>query len=191
MFLLRKHFHLFRPGIRAVGLRAGVANEVSLPIEAGDEHGPIVVIAAGLVVRKHWRLPPLRRHVTKALTKTTIAKLGGTAEELNRIVCAERSDRRRHRPEVFIAQRQDVRPHQGSLARLRAAVRKTYFQPCSVADLEALVFCSASHASASAPLRKIRLTRKYSSASVSNILIMPKSASFVATIAHASKRVRR
>lgn len=102
---VRIRLNLFRPGIRAVRLRASVANEVPLPIEAGDEHGPIVVIAAGLVVRKHWRLSPLRRHVTQALTKATIAKLGGAAEELNRIVCAERGDRGRHRPEVFIAQR--------------------------------------------------------------------------------------
>ena len=105
MFLLRKHFNLFRPGIRAVRLRAGIANKIPLAVEAGDEHRAIVMITAWLIVRKDGNLSPFRRHIAQAFTETTGAKLGGAAEELNRIVCAERSDRGRHRPEVFIAQR--------------------------------------------------------------------------------------
>jgi hypothetical protein len=54
-----------------------------LAIQIRNKHGTIVRITPRLIVGKHRRLATLRRDVSEAFAETTLAKLLGTAKELN------------------------------------------------------------------------------------------------------------
>lgn len=54
-----------------------------MPIETGNEHRAIVLIAAGLVAGKNRRLIPFGGHIAEPFTETAGAKLGGTSKELD------------------------------------------------------------------------------------------------------------
>jgi len=106
----------FASAFGAVGLRAGVTDEIALPVQAGNEHGTVMVVATRLVGRNLRRLSPLRSYVSQTFAETAPAKFGRTAEELDRIIRAEGRRGHLHRPVMLVTQRQYVRPHQPSLA---------------------------------------------------------------------------
>ena len=95
----------------AIRFRAGVMNHVALPVQAGDEHRPAMVIATRLVGRKLRRLSPLRSHVSQPLAEAAPAELRRAAEEINAIVRVIRRAERLHRPKVLVTKRQNVAPH--------------------------------------------------------------------------------
>jgi hypothetical protein len=95
---------LLRACVGAIRLRACIAHEVALAIEAGDEHGAIVVIAPWLVGGEDRRLTPLGRHISEPLTEAARTEFGGATKKFNGVVRAERRDCRRHGPKVLVAQ---------------------------------------------------------------------------------------
>ena len=95
----------------AIRLRTSVFHQITLAVEAGNEHGAPVQIATGLAVQNRWRRALYRRAVTQALAKTAVAELISTDEEFDGIVGAEGRHAEFHGPEVFIAKRKDIGTH--------------------------------------------------------------------------------
>src|SRR5713226_5909142 len=93
----------FASAFGAVGLWAGIANEITLPVQAGNEHGTVMVVATRLVGRNLRQLRPFRSYVSQALAETAAAKFGGTAKKLNRIISAEWRRGHLHRPIMLVA----------------------------------------------------------------------------------------
>ena len=69
--------------LTAVLLRAGVADHVTLPVQAADEHGPPMLFAARLICADDWRLIASGRDVSQAFAKTALAELSRTPEKFN------------------------------------------------------------------------------------------------------------
>lgn len=110
-------------GFWTTRLGAGISNQVPLPVQAGNEHGPAVVIAAWLVGRDIRRFSPFWCDISQALAEAAAAKLRCAPEEFNRIICTEGGGRRLHCAVMFIAQRENVGPHRLSLASQRQLSR--------------------------------------------------------------------
>jgi hypothetical protein len=122
----------FCAGFGATRFRTSVPNQVPLPVETGNEHRSAVVIASRLVGRDAGRLAPFRGYIPQSFTKTAPAEFGSATEELNGVVCAVRCARRFHRAKVFVAQRENVRPHRSSLASF-FRIREQLFAPVASA----------------------------------------------------------
>jgi hypothetical protein len=122
----------FCAGFGATRFRTSVPNQVPLSVETGNEHWSAVVIASRLVGRDAGRLAPFRGHIPQSFTKTAPAEFGSATEELNGVVCAVRCARRFHRAKVFVAQRENVRPHRSSLASF-FRIREQLFAPVASA----------------------------------------------------------
>lgn len=105
-----------RTCLMTMGFGAGKTDQVPLAVQAGNEHGPVVVIAVRLIGRHQRWFPPFRCHITEALAKTAFTELLSTAEELDRVVGTEGRRGGLHRAKMLVAQRQDVSPHRPSLA---------------------------------------------------------------------------
>jgi hypothetical protein len=78
-----------------------------------------MLIATGLVTRNNRRLVPDGGYIAQGFTEATLAEFVGAAEEVDRIVDAERGKQELHRPIMLVAQGQDVGPH-GPILALRA-----------------------------------------------------------------------
>jgi hypothetical protein len=102
--------------LRAALLWTGVAQDIVLPVQAGDKHGPAVLFAAWLVAGNDRLQVSSRGCVAQGFAEATLAELIGTAEEFDRIVDVERGKQEFHCSIVLVAQRQDVRPHGAILA---------------------------------------------------------------------------
>jgi hypothetical protein len=87
-----------------------------LPVEAGNEHGAIVLIAPWLIGGQERRFTALGCHISQPLAEAAVTKLGRTTEKFKGIVGAKGRDTSLHGAVVFIAERQDVGPHGLSLA---------------------------------------------------------------------------
>ncbi len=70
-----------------------------------------MAIALGLVAGYKGCFRSLRGHVSEALAETAATKFLGAAEEFNRIIEAEGSNRELHGPVMLVAQREQVRSH--------------------------------------------------------------------------------
>lgn len=97
--------------LRAARLRAGVGYAVVLPVEAENEHGTAVHVAARLVGSDLGREIALGVDVSDALAETAAAELLGAAEEIDGVVETVGSDAGFHGPEMLVTEREDVRPH--------------------------------------------------------------------------------
>jgi hypothetical protein len=78
-----------------------------------------MLIATGLVPGNDGRLVPDGGYIAERFAEATLAEFVGAAEEVDRIVDAERGKEELHRPIMLVAQRQDVGPH-GPILALRA-----------------------------------------------------------------------
>jgi hypothetical protein len=103
-------------GLSTARLRTHIPEDIPLPVQTGDKHGPAVLFAAWLVAGDHGRLVPSWSRVAQGFAEATLAELIGAAEKLHRIVDVEWGKQELHRPIMLVAQRQDVGPHGPSLA---------------------------------------------------------------------------
>jgi hypothetical protein len=69
--------------LTAVLLRAGVADHVTLPVQAANEHGPPMLVTTRLICADEWRLIASGRDVSQAFAKTALAELSRTPEKFN------------------------------------------------------------------------------------------------------------
>ena len=74
------------------GFDAGAADSVVLAVEADDEYGAAVHVAARLAGNEYGRFAPFWSYVSHALAKAAAAELLRTAKELNRVIGAEGGD---------------------------------------------------------------------------------------------------
>ena len=88
--------------LRAAWLRARVGDAVVLTVEAEDEHGPAVHVAAGLVASNFGRDIAFWIHVAHSLAETAAAELLGAAEEIDGVVETVWSDAGFHRAEMLV-----------------------------------------------------------------------------------------
>jgi hypothetical protein len=95
----------FIPGFQTVWFRAGIPNHIPLPIEAGDKHWTIVVVATWLIGSDQWRFAPFWSHVAQAFAEASLAELARTTKELQGIFTVVRSNTGLHRPIVIVAER--------------------------------------------------------------------------------------
>ena len=84
------------------GAGATVADAVVLAVEAQDEHGTAVHVAAGLVGGDLGRDIALGIHVAHALPETAAAEFLGAAEEIDGVVETVGSDAGFHGPEMLV-----------------------------------------------------------------------------------------
>jgi hypothetical protein len=70
-------------GFSTPWLRTHIPQNIPLPVEAGDEHGPAVLFATGLVIGNNGRLIFDWGYVAQGLAETTVAELIGTTKKLN------------------------------------------------------------------------------------------------------------
>jgi hypothetical protein len=96
----------------AIGLGAGVADEVPLAVETDDEEGASVHFAAGLVGGENRGLIAFGIDVADALAETASAELIGAAEIVDGVVGVERSDAELHGTEMLVAEWEEVDPHE-------------------------------------------------------------------------------
>jgi hypothetical protein len=52
-------------------------------VESGNKHWAIVLIAAGLITGKDWRVTLLLSHIPEPFTEATMTKLGSASKELD------------------------------------------------------------------------------------------------------------
>jgi len=88
-------------------------DEISLAIEAFDEHRTSVHLAAWLVGSKNRVFSAFGCDVPHALAKATSTELLCAAEEFDGIVSVIGGYACLHSAEVFVTERQDVRAHLG------------------------------------------------------------------------------
>ena len=86
----------------AVGFSAGVGDMIALAIEADDEHGPAVEIAAGLFWSDYRGFIALRSYVANAFAEAASAELVGTTKEVDGIICVVGGDASFHGAEMFV-----------------------------------------------------------------------------------------
>src|SRR5580704_1226009 len=102
-----------------------IAENITLPVEARNKHGPPVLFTDGLVRGNCGRLISFRGHIAERFAEATLTELVGAAEELHGIVHAEWSQQELHGSVMRVAQGQDVAPHGGSLASPAKQNRRT------------------------------------------------------------------
>jgi hypothetical protein len=76
-------------GLSTSWLRTHIPEDITLPVQTGDKHRPPVLVATWLVIGDNGWLIPSRSHVAQGFAETTLTKLIGAAEKLNRIIDAE------------------------------------------------------------------------------------------------------
>jgi len=101
----------FEDALDASGFGAGVGDAVLLAVEADDEHGAAVHVAARLVGAHFGRQVALGIDIADALAETASAEFFGTAEEVDRIIGTVGGDAGLHGAEMLVTKRKDVRPH--------------------------------------------------------------------------------
>jgi len=69
--------------LTAVLLRAGVADHVTLPVQAADEHGPPMLVTTRLICADERRLITSGCDVPQAFTKAALAELSRTPEKFD------------------------------------------------------------------------------------------------------------
>ena len=69
--------------LTAVLLRAGVADHVTLLVQAADEHGPPMLVTTRLICADERRLITSGCDVPQAFTKAALAELSRTAEKFD------------------------------------------------------------------------------------------------------------
>jgi predicted TIM-barrel fold metal-dependent hydrolase len=84
---------------------------IALAVQADDEHGTSVAIAAWLVGREDRFISSLGSDVADAFAKAAVTELVRAAKELDGIVGVVGSERRLHGAVVLITKRKNVRPH--------------------------------------------------------------------------------
>jgi hypothetical protein len=84
-----------------------------------------VLFATGLVTGNNRRLVPDGGYIAQGFAEATLAEFVGAAEEVDRIVDAERGKEELHCPIMLVAQRQDVGPHGAILALRTKRNRRT------------------------------------------------------------------
>lgn len=97
--------------LRTLGFGAGIANQITLPVEARDKHRAAMFLALGLVASNDWRLSPGWRDVSDALAETASAEFFGAAEKLNRVVGVEWRKQEFHGSEVLVAEWKQISSH--------------------------------------------------------------------------------
>jgi len=103
--------NVFPRRLPAIGFWAGIMDHVALPVQAGDEHRPAMVIATRLLRRKLRRLSPFRSHISQPLAEAAPAELRRAAEKINAIIRVIGRAEWLHRPKVLVTKRQNVAPH--------------------------------------------------------------------------------
>lgn len=63
--------------------RTHIPQNIPLPVQAGDEHGPPVFFATRLAIGNNGRLILDRGYVAQGLAETTVAELVSAAKKLN------------------------------------------------------------------------------------------------------------
>jgi hypothetical protein len=111
--------------LSAPGLGTHVPQDVPLPVQTGDKHGPAMLFAPWLVIGDDGWLISDRGHVAQGFAEAALAELVGAAKKLDRIVHAERSQQELHGSIMLVAQRQDVGPHAPILASHAKQNRRT------------------------------------------------------------------
>jgi hypothetical protein len=101
----------FENALGAAGFGASVGDAVVGAIEADDEHRATVHIAAGLVGGDVGDVVAARGGVAYAFAEAAAAELVGAAEEVDGVVGAVGGDAGFHGAEMFVTEREDVRPH--------------------------------------------------------------------------------
>ena len=101
----------FEHTLNTAGFGTGVGDAILLAVEAGDEHGTAVHVAARLVGADLGRQVALRIYVAHALAETAAAEFFGAAEKVDRIVGTVGGDAGLHGAEMLVTERKDVRPH--------------------------------------------------------------------------------
>jgi hypothetical protein len=118
-------------GLRAHGafwagrFRTGECDAIVLAVEADDEHRAGVAIALGLTGSEYRSQVTLGSNVSDALAEAAVAKLLGTAEEIDAPVGTVGGNQRFHGAVVLVAEREDVRPHAKASVALRGRARAT------------------------------------------------------------------
>ena len=70
-------------GLATPRLGTYIPQNIPLPVQAGDEHGPPVLFATWLIIGNDRRFILDRGYVAQGLAETTVAELVGAAKELN------------------------------------------------------------------------------------------------------------
>jgi hypothetical protein len=84
-------------------LGTDVSEDITLPVQTGDEHGPAVLFATRLIGGNNRRLVSSRRYIPKGFAETTGTELVGAAEEFDRIVDVEWGQQKLHGSIMLIA----------------------------------------------------------------------------------------
>src|SRR5215470_5130046 len=101
----------FQHALGAAGLGAGVGDAVVLAVEAEDEHGAAVHVAARLVGGDFGREVAFGVDVADAFAEAASAEFFSAAEEVDGVVSVVRGDAGFHGAEMFVTERKNVRPH--------------------------------------------------------------------------------
>ena len=110
----------------AVRFGAGVGDVVALAIQAQDEHGTAVQVAARLVGSDFGRSIALGRDVADALAEAAAAEFFGAAEKVDGVVGAVRREAGFHSAEMLVTKGKDVRPHDSGECSIRGARRRSW-----------------------------------------------------------------
>ena len=94
----------FKDALGAAGLGAGVGDAVLLAVEADDEHGTSVHVAARLVWDDLRRQIALRIDVADAFSEAAPTELVGAAEEVDGVIGVKGSDAGLHGAIVLLAE---------------------------------------------------------------------------------------
>lgn len=98
----------------AAGFRAGEADGITLPVNAQNEHGASVLVAAGLVWGDDRRLIFQRGNVSQNFAVTALAEAVRTTAKLNGVIRVHRRKSMLHGAVMLVAERENVGAHAGS-----------------------------------------------------------------------------
>ena len=107
----RRHRLGLEHALRAARLGAAVGDAIVLAIEAQDEHGTAVHVATRLVRSDLGSDVALRVDVADAFAEAASAKFFGAAKEVDGVVGVIGGDAGFHGSEMFVTERENVRPH--------------------------------------------------------------------------------
>jgi len=92
---------------------------VALAVQAQDEHGTAVQVAAGLVGSDFGWSIALGRDIADALAEAAAAEFFGTAEKVDGVIGAVRREAGFHSAEMLVTKGKDVRPHDSGECSIR------------------------------------------------------------------------
>jgi hypothetical protein len=95
----------------AAGFGAAVGNAIVLAVEAQDEHGAAVHVATRLVGSDLGSDVAFGVDVADPFAEAAAAEFFGAAEEVDGVVGVVRGDAGFHGAEMFVTERENVRPH--------------------------------------------------------------------------------